>query len=117
MITNKHITKIVAVFMAIAVCLCFSAIAFSKELIDASGGKGVSLEYESELFDTSGIISINIIMDDDQWETMLANAAGEEYYRCDVEVNGKLFYNVAVRPRAIPAWHRLPAIPIQTASA
>lgn len=99
MIANKHITKIVAVIMAVAVCLCLCAMVFSDELAAAAGGTGVSMEYESELFDTSEIITVNIIMDDDEWETMLANATSEEYYQCDVEVNGKMFYNVAIRPK------------------
>lgn len=99
MINNKHITKIVAVIMAIAVCLCLCAMVFSNELATVAGGSGVSMEYETELFDTDDIISINIIMDEDEWETMLANATSEEYYQCDVEVNGKMFYRVGIRPK------------------
>lgn len=99
MIANKHITKIVAVIMAIAVCLCLCAMIFSDELENMAGGAGISMEYESELFDTEEIISINILMDDRQWDDMLANASAEQYYECDVEINGDIFYNVAIRPK------------------
>lgn len=99
MIANKHITKIVAVIMALAVCLCLCAIIFSDQLLSAAGGAGVMMEYEAKLFDTSKIISINILMDDADWTDMLANATAEEYYQCDVEINGESFYRVGIRPK------------------
>lgn len=99
MIANKHITKIVAVIVAIAVCLCFGAIAFSDALTTAAGGTGVRMEYESALFDINEPISVNIIMDAEEWDAMLANATSEAYYPCDVEIIGKMFYNVAIRPK------------------
>ena len=98
MIANKHITKIVAVIMAVAVCLCLYAIVYSSDENALSGSK-ISMEYESELFDTSEIIDINIIMDEKQWEEMLSNATAEEYYKCDVQVNGKNFHNIGIRPK------------------
>ena len=99
MIANKHITKIVAVIMAIAVVLCLCAMTFSDVLENKAGGTGISMEYETKLFDTDEIISINIRMDDDEWDDMLANASAEQYYECDVEINGDIFYNVAIRPK------------------
>lgn len=99
MIAHKHITKIIAVIMVLAVCLCLCAEVFSDELKEMMGGSGVSMSYEKELFDTDEIISVNIIMDADQWEDMLANAASETYYECDVEINGKMYYQVAIRPK------------------
>lgn len=99
MIANEHITKIVAVIMAIAVCLCLCAMGYSKDIEDALGGSGITMEYESKLFDTSEIISINIIMDEKQWDNMLSNATAEKYYQCDVEINGELFYNIGIRPK------------------
>ena len=99
MIANKHMTKIIAVVMTIAVILCLCAIVFSEKLSDALGGFGVTMEYETKLFDTDEIISINILMDDVQWEDMLSNAIAEQYYQCDVEINGQTFYNVGIRPK------------------
>ncbi len=99
MLAHKHITKIVAVITAIAVCLCLTAMVFAEQLTEAAGGAGVTMEYESKLFDTGKIISVNIIMDDAEWQDMLDNATAEEYYQCDVEVNGKMFYSVGIRPK------------------
>ena len=99
MIAHKHITKIIAVVMAVAVCLCLCAVAFSSQIAEAIGNTGISMAYETELFDTSSILTVNILMDEADWNDMLENATTEEYYQCDVEVNGTTFYRVAIRPK------------------
>ena len=99
MIANKHITKIVAVIMAAAACLCLAAMLLAGTLTQVLGGTGVTMEYESKLFDTDEPMSVNIIMDEADWEDMLANATAEEYYQCDVEINGETFYRVGIRPK------------------
>lgn len=99
MISNRHITKIIAVIMAFSLCLCFAAMYFSTEITAAAGGKSVSMAYESALFDTDVIMSVNILMDEDDWQKMLDNAFAEEYYACDVEINGQTFYQVGIRTK------------------
>ena len=99
MIAHKHITKIIAVVMAAAVCLCLCAAAFFDRITAAAGGTGISMEYETALFDTDSIISVNIRMDETDWNEMLANATAEDYYQCDVEINGTTFYRVGIRPK------------------
>ncbi len=99
MIANKHITKIVAVIMAIAVCLCLCAMVYSDDVENTLGGSGITMEYESKLFDTNEIISINIIIEENDWNDILSNATAEQYYQCDVEVNGETFYNIGIRPK------------------
>lgn len=99
MIAHKHITKIIAAGMAAAVCLCLCAAAFSGPIAAAAGETGVSMAYETALFDTSSVLEVNIRMDEADWNDMLANAAAEEYYQCDVEIGGTTFYRVAIRPK------------------
>lgn len=99
MIASKHIEKTVAVIVSVTVILCLLAMLFSDALADTLGGSGVSLEYESELFDTSDIISLNIIMDEADWSDLLENAINEEYYKCDVVINGTTFYSVGIRAK------------------
>ena len=99
MIAHKHISKIIIAITAVAVAACLAASAFATDLTDLLGGTGVTMEYETELFDTSEIIELNIIMDEDDWNDMLANATSEEYYTCDVVVNGTTFKSVAIRPK------------------
>lgn len=100
MISNKYITVIISVIMALAVLACLFASIFSGQLSAiVSDSKGVTMEYESKLFDTSQIMSVNIIIDEDDWNKMLDNAISEEYYSCDVEINGTTFKNVGIRPK------------------
>ena len=86
MVANRHISKIILAVMAAAVVLCLLAVAFSGKLTELFGGTGVRMEYESRLFNTDEIIHIDIRMDEEEWNKMLANAASEEYYVCDVEM-------------------------------
>ena len=99
MVTNKHFSKGIVVVMAVAVVLCFLAMAFADELSLLLGGTGVKMEYESKLFNTDEIISVDIEMDEDEWNNMLSGAMTEEYYVCDVVINGKSVKNVAIRPK------------------
>ena len=99
MIANKHITRVVAMLMAIAVCLCLCAMVYSEKLEDLLGSSKVVMEYENKLFDTDEIINIDIIMDQTKWDDMLTNATVEEYYPCDVTINGETFYNIGIRPK------------------
>ncbi len=99
MIAHKHVSKIIGLFTAAAVCFCLAAAAFAEPHALAAGSAGASMEYESELFDLSRVISVNILMDEDNWSEMLENAASERYYKCDVEINGKTFTGVGIRPK------------------
>ena len=99
MIANKHISKIILAVMAVAIVLCFLAGMFSGQLTELLGGRNVRMEYESKLFDTSEVITIDIRMDEDEWNKMLSNAMSELYYTCDVVINGKKLQSVAIRPK------------------
>ena len=99
MVAEKHISKFILALMAAAVVLCLLAIAYAGELTELLGGPGVNMEYESKLFNTDEVISIDIRMDEDTWNKMLSNAMSEEYYACDVVINGEKIKNVAIRPK------------------
>ncbi len=99
MVINKHADKIIIAIVSVAVILCFLAVTFAGRITAYAGGTGVNMEYESKLFDTDEIITIDISMEEDEWEKMLENALTEEYYVCDVKVNGVKFSNVAIRPK------------------
>lgn len=99
MAANKHISKIIIAVMAAAVVLCLLVTAFSGQLTEALGGTGVRMEYESKLFNTDEIITVDIQMDEAAWNEMLSGAMSEEYYVCNVVINGKRVNNVAIRPK------------------
>lgn len=99
MIAHKHATRLAALLMALAVCLCALAQGFAGSLAEAAGGTGVTMEYKTKLFDTSEPISVNILIDEADWQSMLENATAEEYVSCDVEINGTRFSSVGIRPK------------------
>ena len=99
MISHKHISRFIAWAMLLAVGLCLAAIVFSDRLAAAAGTTGVSIEYESKLFDTSQILDVNILINEDDWNNLLKNAISEEYYTCDVQINDETFYQVGIRPK------------------
>ena len=99
MLASKTVHKIVVALMAAAVAVCLLAMGFSEALAAYFGGEGVKMEYESKLFDTDSILTIDISIDPDDWEEMLETAINEEYYECDVTINGTTFYRVGIRPK------------------
>ena len=96
MTSSRHINGIIAAITALAVVLCLGA---ALLLGGSDSGGGLAQEYETELFDTSSLITVNILMDSADWQDMLDNALDETYYQCDVEINGKTFYSVGIRPK------------------
>ncbi len=99
MITHTYITKIVTVMAALAVLVCILARIFPEKAVEALGGAGVAVRYESELFDTQEIIHIDIQMEESEWEDMLSHAAEETYYSCDVVINDQTIRHVGIRPK------------------
>lgn len=99
MVTNKHINKIVVIIMAMAVVICVLAGIAVGRSDKYTENTNILMEYPSKLFDTNEVISVNIKMDEAEWNEMLKNAMAEEYYSCDVEICGTTFKNVAIRPK------------------
>lgn len=99
MIENKHIGKVIVGLMVICVIASLLAVAYVPDTVATSGSSAVTMEYEEKLFDTSQIMTVNIIMEPEQWQELLDNAIQEQYYACDVEINGVLFQNVGIRTK------------------
>ena len=57
------------------------------------------MEYQTKLFQKNTVNQIEIIVDSQAWDAMLANATAEEYIMCDVTVNGTSFASVGIRPK------------------
>ena len=98
MLGTKFAERFAVVFIAAAFLISIGLCMFSGTAF-AGADSGVAMEYESALFDHRQIISVNIIMDEDEWQDMLDNAASEEYYKCDAVINGTTFYSVGIRPK------------------
>ena len=92
MSTHKAIDKICCVVLALTLLLTILFVnGESLGLKKASSVMG----YESKLFDTSKVHTINIIMDD--WDTFVENCQSEEYAECTVVIDNEAYKNVAIR--------------------
>lgn len=94
MSTHKHIDKICCVTVVLALILTVLFMnAGSFGVTAASRAKG----YETRLFDTSSVHTIDIVMDD--WDSFLDTCANEEYALCTVVIDNEAYKNVAIRAK------------------
>ena len=56
-----------------------------------------ALGYETRLFDTTRVHTIDIVMDD--WDTFIEGCEDEEYEPCAVVIDGESYKNVAIRAK------------------
>lgn len=94
MSTSKHIDKICCAALAFALLFTFLFMHADKlgvQAVSASPG------YESRLFDTSAVHTINIIMDD--WDSFIENCTDEKYAACTVIIDDEIYKNVGIRAK------------------
>lgn len=94
MSTHKYIDKIccvIVVFSLILTALFMNAKSFG--VAEASKVKG----YETGLFDTSRVHTIDIVMDD--WDSFIETCTNEEYALCSVVIDNEAYKNVAIRAK------------------
>lgn len=92
MSTHKHIDKICCIVLALALVL--TVLFVNAESLGVQKTSTV-MGYESTLFDTSKVHTIDIVMDD--WDTFTANCKSEEYSACSLVIDGEAYKNVAIR--------------------
>lgn len=80
--------KLIAMILALALCMSVCPVSLAEEAT-----------YVQTLFDQSKPIEIDIQMDDETWNNMIATASSEEYSVCSLVVNGVMYENVAIRPK------------------
>ena len=94
MSTHKYIDKICCVAVVLSLILTvFFMNAKSFGVTEASKVKG----YETRLFDTSAVHSIDIVMDD--WDSFIDTCTNEEYALCSVVIDDEAYKNVAIRAK------------------
>ena len=92
MSTHKHIDKICLVAAILSLILC--AVFMNGEALGIQAASKI-MGYESRLFDTSKVHTIDIAIDD--WDTFLDTAQNEEYSVCSVVIDGEAISNVGIR--------------------
>ena len=94
MSTNKHIEKIccIAVIFALLItCLFMNGEALGLRVASKSLG------YESRLFTTDRVHTIDIVMDD--WSSFIESCENEEYVMCTAVIDGEAFHNIGIRAK------------------
>lgn len=97
MINSRKINIVVAVAVVFALITSLALVGISKAKAD-NGRLKSEVKYASRIFGED-IISIEIIADEDDWQSMLDNAIGEQFIMADVIVNGTKFQKVGIRPK------------------
>ncbi len=92
---SKHIDKICAVVMVLAILL--TVIFMNGEAFGMVADDSVSYDYEDTLFDDSYVHTINIEVED--WDAFLENATSEEYVAANVTIDGETVKNVGLRAK------------------
>lgn len=94
MVKHKHIDIIciaVAVVMVILTVLFMNGEALGVKKASAAPG------YETRLFDSTRVHTVDIVMDD--WQGFIDRAPEEEYAACTLVIDGERFSNVAIRAK------------------
>lgn len=94
MAKSKNLERVCAIVLIVSL-LASAGLVHVK----ANGGKstGQTMGYESRLFDTSRVHTIDIVMDG--WDSFIENCESEEYSACAVVIDGESYKNVAIRAK------------------
>ena len=92
MSTSKHIDRICILGLVFA--LLISTLFVSGKALGIQSAQRV-MGYESRLFDTSRVHTIDIVMED--WDSFISSCRNEEYSVCSMVIDGEAFKNVAIR--------------------
>ncbi len=96
MIESRRITAVVAA-LTLAACLFTGVFMFWPQALGVVASSSQP-DYLS-LFDPLSMMTVDITVEEKEWEEMLENAIDEEYISCDVSVNGEDYFSVGIRPK------------------
>ena len=94
MSTHKYIDKLCAA--ALTFCLLLTVAFMNGEALGLQSSGSV-MGYETRLFDTGQVHTIDIVMND--WDEFLESCENEEYVRCAVMIDGEAYQNTALRAK------------------
>ena len=71
----------------------------SHEAQDEVQNEGKSMLYETKLFNTDVVHTIDIQINQADWDSIQADASAKEYEKCDIVIDGNQFSNAAIRAK------------------
>ena len=93
MINSKHLNKIVVVLISLSLFACALIVYFAR----ANPNTKV-MQYESKLFGDE-ILTIDIQVDEKDWQELLDDPTAKEYIPADLVINGETFSSVGLRTK------------------
>lgn len=94
MSTHKYFDKICCVIFAFTLVL--TILFMNAKSLGIQRASSV-LGYETRLFDTSKVHTVNIVMDN--WDEFTQSCTDEEYVQCSVIIDNEAYKNVAIRAK------------------
>ena len=90
--TDRVCVWIVAAALAFTILFCYT---------DALGVQAAEMElgYETRLFDDTRVHTLDIQVDESDWEQMLSDATSKTYIPCTLVIDGETIGNAAIRPK------------------
>lgn len=100
---KREILCLILMSLAAAYCVglivtaCNASSSITNEKNTSSSG--MQMQYETQLFDSSIVHTIDVQMSENDWETLKERAIYKEYYDCNLLVDGEMYYHVGVRTK------------------
>ena len=94
MSTHKSFDRICCIVLAVTIVITVLFMCGEKIGITSTAR---AMGYETKLFDTSKVHTINIVIDD--WGSFLETCTNEEYTSCAVVIDNEAYKNVAIRAK------------------
>lgn len=92
MSTSKHIDRIC---IAVGLAAVILAVVFCCGKYFGVETSAREMGYESRLFDTSRVHTVDIVMDN--WDSFISTCESEEYSVCSAVIDGEAFRNIGIR--------------------
>ena len=96
MIRHRWIDRICVVVCILAMLL--TVLFMNGEAVGIVKAEAQSL-YADRLFDDSQVHTIDIVIDEADWQAILDNPTAKEYQTCNVVIDGESYRNVAIRTK------------------
>ncbi len=89
--------KIDGICLAVLIVTIIIALLFGNIVSGSIAKNNSNSTYENKIFDTSKVHTINVVMSN--WEDFISECTNEEYYLCDVIIDGESYQNVGIRAK------------------
>ncbi|WP_144510763.1 CotH kinase family protein [Bacillus sp. FJAT-22090] len=89
-------TPVILVFVILIVLFCSAVFVYPKLGLESAN---TGYKYMDTVFDQSQVTNVDIEMEDEDFNSMIENAADEEIFEANVTVNGTTVNNVGIRTK------------------